>query len=41
MKVVVAKLNIIICGGASSGRTTLLGVLGNLIPDKEGEKDED
>ncbi|MGM9834314.1 MAG: CpaF family protein [Bacilli bacterium] len=32
---VLAKLNIIICGGASSGRTTLLGVLGNLIPDKE------
>jgi len=33
---VVARLNILICGGASSGKTTLLNVLGSFIP--EGER---
>ncbi len=32
---VVARLNILICGGASSGKTTLLNVLGSFMPDKE------
>lgn len=32
---ILAKLNILVCGVASSGRTTLLGVLGNLINENE------
>lgn len=30
-----AKLNILVCGGSASGRTTLLNVLGNYIPNNE------